>query len=203
MMMKNKMIRALGLSAVAVGLSAGTANAVVLPGNAQVVVSSAITMVETSPLDFGTIAAFGNQATPANTAILTIPSSGAAPTVGIGGAGVLGTDVNIISIIDGSPGIYSVTGAAPNTLLSVSTAGGTFLTDPSLSTTNRFALTTTGAYMTLNGSANTFTTDTDATGALTFQIGGTLATDATGLTGTLQPYFDATYTGTFNVTVTY
>ena len=203
MMMKNKMIRALGLSAVAVGLTVGSANAGVETGNAQVTVLSTITMTETAPLNFGTIAAFADDAVNTNTALLTMPADGSGSSVSFP-AGTA-ADANIVVIVEGNPGEFQVTGAAPNAVLSLTLGGEVDLTDPSGASTDEFTFLTTGYYMTLNGSGNTFTTDTDATGAMTFQVGGTIETIDTGMASAavLEPYDDATYTGTYTATITY
>jgi len=204
MMMKNKMIRALGLSAAAVGLTIGSANAGLETGNAQVVVLSTITAAETVALNFGTIAAFADDDTPTNTATLTVPADGTAPAVTFTGGSA--ADANIVVITAGVPGEFQVTGAAPNAALTLTLATPTpTLTDPSGTSTNAFTFGAVGLYMTLNGSGNTFTSDTDATGALTFQVGGTITTVDTGMTSAavLTPYDDATYTGTYTVDISY
>ncbi|MDH5258744.1 MAG: hypothetical protein OEX07_12085 [Gammaproteobacteria bacterium] len=138
MMMKNKMIRALGLSSVAaVGLNMGIANAATLEGNAQVIVLSTINLVETAPLDFGTIAAFAdNQATPLGQAVLTLPASGAATTLTWTGTATV-ANANIVEIVAGSPGIFTVAGAAPNQALTVTTADTDVMTDPSTTSATR------------------------------------------------------------------
>lgn len=197
------MIRALGLSAVAVGMSMSSANAGVETGNAQVTVLSTITMTETAALNFGTIAAFADDATNTNTALLTMPAdgTGSAVTFPAGTA----ADANIVVIVEGNPGEFQVTGAAPNAVLSLTLGGEVDLTDPSGSSTDEFTFLTDGYYMTLNGSGNTFTTDTDATGAMTFNVGGTIETIDTAMASgaVLEPYDDGTYTGTYTATITY
>ena len=197
------MIRALGLSAVAVGLTVGSANAGVETGNAQVTVLSSITMTETVPLNFGTIAAFADDAVPANTATLTMPADGSGSSVSFTGG--TAADANIVVIVEGTPGEFQVTGAAPNATLTLTLGGEVDLTDPSGASTDVFTFLTSGYYMTLNGSANTFTTDTDATGAMTFQVGGTIETIDTGMASgaVLEPYDDGTYTGTYTATISY
>jgi len=203
MMMRNKFVKALGLSTVALGLAVGSANAGTETGNAQVVVLSTITMTETAALDFGTIAAFADDATNTNVTLLTMPADGSGSSVSWP-AGDNG-DSNIVVITEGNPGSFAVTGAAPNTVLTLTLQNEVDLSDPSGTSSHEFTFLTTGVYMTLNGSGNTFTQDTDATGAMEFNVGGTIQTVDTGMTaGTvLVPYDDATYTGTYEVVVSY
>jgi len=203
MMMRNKIFRAIGLSTAAVALAVGSANAGTETGNAQVTVLSTITMAETAALDFGTIAAFADDATNTNVALLTMPADGTGSSVTwpVGN----NTQANIVVITEGNPGSFAVSGAAPNTVLTLTLSAPVDLSDPSGTSAHEFTFLTTGVYMTLNGSGNTFTQDTDATGAMEFNVGGTIQTVDTGMTSAavLTAYDDATYTGTYAVTVSY
>jgi len=198
------MIRAFGLSIVA-SASIGIANAVDITGNAQVVVLSTITASETASLSFGTIAAFGDGAVAGNTSTLTMPADGSGSSVALDAGTV--ADSNIVVIAEGNPGSFEVTGAAPNAVLTVAISGGGVdaLTDPSSATDHTFDFTPSGIYYTTNGSGNTFTSDTDATGNMVFNVGGTLTTNDTGTTiaAAGDPYDDATYTGTYTVSISY
>lgn len=199
MIMKNKMIRALGLSAVAVGLTIGSANAAdTVTASASVTVLSTINIVEGTSLSFGTIAAFGDGTAAAETATLTLPADGSAASVAYSNTAA---DANIVEIVAGTPAQFDITGAAPNTVISITLPGAaTTLTDPA-GGTNTFTVNNFTKAIVLSGTA--FTYDTDATGALSFAVGADLVTTAAGLTAAGEAYADSTYTGTYDVTVSY
>ncbi len=172
--------------------------------SASVVVNNTITMAVNAPLDFGTVAAFANDNTTAEIATMTIPADPAAAITTANGAS--GT-ARIIPLVNGSPADVSVSGAAPNYALNVSVAAATpDLTDPSGTAPNGFTMGTFTQYAYLEGNNQTFGSTTDATGALGLNIGATISTvtPAGGAAAdNAVAYTDATYTGTFEVSINY
>lgn len=177
-------------------------------GNAAVTVSNAFTLAEDSRLDFGTIRAQVSSAdgTTANVVTMTLPANGTNPTVSETTAGTgnsVSASINVITA--GTPGTFSVSGAAPNSVLNITLPASPF----NLTTTSggaSFEVTVNDAYITSGPNANrtyNASTDpliTDGTGAVTFDVGGTLSTDAA---GSATNYRDQEYTGTYTMTVTY
>lgn len=165
---------------------------------ATVVVQNAFTLTESAAMTFGTIRATADTAATA-TASLTLPADGSA------GAVTAGTpaSANIVIITAGTPASFAVSNAAPSTALtltlpasavSLTTAGGTA----------NFTVDTFVAQITSgpsNGSAYAASNlITDAAGAVTFDVGATLHTDAT---TPASDYLDGTYTGNYTVQVDY
>lgn len=187
------------------GLAAvSTAQAEEVSVDASVTVSNAIDLTVNSPLDFGTIAAFANSNTTPDLATFVMPADPAGtPTI------TDGDEARIISLIPGSPADVSVAGAAPNTVLTVTTtAADATLTDPAgiAIAPNGFTMGSFTRYAYLEGNGQTFGTTTDATGALGLNIGATLSTVTPaggGAADVKVPYGDATYTGSFEVTINY
>lgn len=172
--------------------------------DASVVVNNTINVTVDAALDFGTIAAFANDNTNAELASMIIPADPALVPSSTDGAS--GT-ARIIILSEGSPAELSVSGAAPNTALDITyTAADTAVTDPSGNATDGFTMGAFSYYATTEGNGQSFGTTTDGTGALAFNIGATLSTvtPANGAAAdNAVAYTDATYTGTFEVTVNY
>ncbi len=200
-MMKNKMTRAIGLSVFAAGFAAGSVQAAdTVTSTATVQVLSTINIVETTALSFGTIAAFGDDTVAAETATLTLPADGSATSVALSATAA---DANIVEIVAGTPATYTISGAAPNTVISITLPTTETLTDPSATSANTFTVDTWTKSIVTSGTA--FVYDTNATGDLVFNVGANLVTTAVGLTSTAvgEAYEDATYTSTYDVTVSY
>ncbi len=204
--MKNKMTRAIGLSIVAAGFAAGSVQAAdTVTGSASVVVLSAISMVETTAISFGTIAAFADGTTAGTISTLTIPADGSAQSIVDAGT------AKIVEIAAGNAATYTISGAAPNTVITITlpdevggyVLGDVLLTDPAAVSDDEFYIDNFTKSIVTSGTA--FTYDTDGTGTLVFNVGADLLTTDQGfLIGDLgAPYDDATYTGTYDVTVSY
>lgn len=199
----NKVAAGVGLVAVVVGQ--GQALAETVPASASVSVQNTFTLTQVQPLAFGTIRAVA-QADGANSATVVIsPVPSTAPA-----AASLGT-ASAQVITAGTPGQFSVAGAAPFANLNINfPATQTNLTAPASppGTPKFFIAATTGwdAYITSGPNANTAYNDsapnlqTSATGDVNFNLGATLSTDNV---ATTLPYADATYNGNFNLVVVY
>lgn len=199
-----------------VGL-APVANAESVDITASVEVSNAFDMVASQQLSFGTISAFYDDTVGDGSgnsiATLTIPAN---PNNAIATASDDDTVAKIISIVDGAPAIIEVTGAAPDTALTITTPDvattpiSVTNVDPAI--TDTFEITGLTSYATVTGgsefgtNATTTTKEftTDGTGALTFNLGATLSSvDVDGGTGGLIAYGDGTYQATIPVSVDY
>ena len=172
--------------------------------NASVTVNNTIDLTVVAPLDFGTIAAFGNSNTTLSAATLVIPADPAAAAVTTDDAS---GDARIIVLTPGAPADISVVGAAPNTLLTVAvTAADPALSDPAGIATDGFTMSGFTKYAYLEGNNQTFGSTTDATGALGMNIGATLSTIAMAggaASDATVAYGDATFTGVIEVAVNY
>lgn len=169
-------------------------------GNASVTVLNSFTLAETQALSFGTLVAFadddaGNNATDVATA--TIAASDGTVTYAAAG------NASLTEVSAGQVGIYTISGAAPNTVITITAPTSATLTDPSLTDTKQFTLGTFTTSVVTSGTPFTF--DTDSTGTMVFNLGATLTTDATGTSGSsaAEAYADATFTGTFTVQADY
>mgnify|MGYP005853790721 CR=1 FL=1 len=215
---KTKLI--VGLAA-AMGLSVmHSANAADVDITASVEVSNAFDVTASQQLSFGQISAFTEAVLTAdngtgNTATLSIPAN---PASAIAVASTDDTAAKIINIADGAPATIDVTGAAPDTALTITTPDAATTpidvtnVDPAI--TDKFAITGLTSYATLTGgsefgtnaTATTKNFTTDANGDLSFNLGATLSTveqsDAA-TAGTLVAYGDGTYQATVTVSVDY
>lgn len=171
-----------------------------LNSDATVIVNNAFTLSETAEMTFGTIRATAH-VNGINTASLTLPADGTAGAV----TAATPADANIVVINQGTPASFSITDAAPFTTLT--------LTLP----TNAITLATPGgdAEFTVDtfnaiirggqNDGDAYTTGTpnlrtDASGAVNFDVGATLHTDANSAP---SDYLDGTYTGTYQIQVDY
>ena len=203
----NKLLKISSLAALT-ALSGSYAMAETASGTASVTVSNAFTLAETTPLTFGTIRAQVSSAdgTTQNVVTMTLPANGTNPSVAETTAGTGNTtDASINIITPGTPGTFSISNAAPNSVLTITFPASAFdLTTASGGAT--FSATINDAYITSGPNANrtyNASTDpllTDGTGAVTFDVGGTLATQAGGFA---TNYRDQTYSGTYTMTVNY
>jgi len=157
--------------------------------SAQVTVQNAFSIGETTPLNLGTIAAISN-VTAGTQATLSL-NAGTGVTTVVQGSG--GSSSRILAIAPATRGQISVTNAPPSTLLTVSNPGSSYnLTNPA-APAGTPALSFTPAYAAVG-----FNYTTSATGALSINVGGTLATVASA-----NAYADGTYTGTYQIQIAY
>ncbi|CUB02498.1 DUF4402 domain-containing protein [Marinomonas fungiae] len=171
-----------------------------LNSDATVIVNNAFTLAETAEMTFGSIRATADTTNTA-TASLTLPADGSA------GAVTAGTpaDANIVVISAGTPASFAVTNAAPFTTLTL-TLPSSAITLATAGGTAEFTVDTFNAIIRggqNDGDAYTSGTPnlrTDASGAVSFDVGATLHTDAT---TPATDYLDGTYTGSYQVQVDY
>lgn len=101
----------------------------------------------------------------------------------------VGNTARLLSIVAPTPGVINVTAAPPSTALTITNGSQVSLTNPADANAPGFLFTPSAV-----GAG--FSSTTDATGALTVNVGGTLTT----VIETVNAYSDGTYTGTYGVT---
>lgn len=200
-MMKNKLSRLLTVTAVSAAVISGVSIAETGNGTASVEVKNSFLVDQTTPLSFGQIVAIASDETgAADKATLTVNSDGSTADVI-----VAGTKASIVAITPGVAGKFTVSGAAPNTVLTIGAIADFKLTDPSTTDSKDFDVTNLTTSVVTSGSP--FTYDTDASGSLVFNVGATLETDTNGTVVTASavaiPYENVTFTGTYTVSVNY
>ena len=167
--------------------------------NATATVSSSITLVETTPLDLGTLFL---PTTPANCAngdesTLTISSVGAAAVIAAGANNCANAD--FISLAPDTPGVVTVTGAAAFGTVTVTSGTPVALTHasanpalPTIEFTSVVTAPTTG---------NTITLDANGDGSIV--VGGVFTLEDSVANAALTAYADGIYTGTYDINVSY
>ena len=161
--------------------------------NVTATVSSTIALVETTALDLGTL--FMPDATCAGTgSVLTIQTDGTAASIAAGG-GACSTD-NIVSLAPDTPGIITVTGAAPFGTVTI-TSGVT--TTDLVHSSNNPALPVIEHTSSLTLPANAATLTLDANGDGDIIVGGTFSAED----NAAAAYADGVYTGTYDIDVSY
>ncbi|MBE1298830.1 MAG: hypothetical protein GJ680_02820 [Alteromonadaceae bacterium] len=187
----------LGLAVASAVFSLNISAAETVTGNASVTVLNSFTLAETQALSFGTLVAIADDLG-SNVATATIAASDGEVTYTSAG------EASLTEVSAGQVGIFTITGAAPNTEIDITTpSSAATLSDPSNSDTKDFTLNGFTTSVVTSGTAFTF--DTDSTGTLVFNLGATLTTDATlgGSSSSAVAYGDATYTGTFTIAADY
>lgn len=198
MFMKNRITRIMAISAVSL-LTVSGAHAADGAGTASVTVQGSFNVDETTPLSFGTVVAIANSNTTPDLATLKVDSDGVTADIATNGNAAI-----LTPIVAGTPATFTVSGAAPNTVLTLTTPGDFQLTDPSGTDTKAFDIS--GFEFTSITSGTAFTFDTDGTGTLVFNLGATLSTETPaggGAADVAIPYDDVTFTGTYTMTVNY
>lgn len=199
MFMKNKIAQTMAFSAASMLVVSGSALAETVTANASVTVQNSFTLVETTPLSFGTILAIANDHTTADLATLVVNPDGVTADLATGG-----TAANIVSITPGTPATFTITGAAPNSVLTITDPAAFTLTDPSATDAKDFDVDTFTKSVVTSGTP--FTYDTDATGTLVFNYGATLTTEQPAggaASDNAIAYENVTFTGTYTMTVNY
>ncbi|MCK5575037.1 MAG: hypothetical protein KAI28_04450 [Sphingomonadales bacterium] len=192
---KNALLLASALTVV----GAGSAIAETITGNASVTVQNALTLTEDVALSFGTVVAIADDLA-ANQTTLTVNADGTTTVGAVAGA------ARFIEVTAGNRGEFTVSGAAPQTNLTVTLpAAAIVLTDGAAGAvdTKQFDVDTfTKAIITAGGAG--FTDTTTDTGTFTFGVGATLSTDTLAGAATLAvPYADVNFVGTYSIEVTY
>jgi len=200
MLVKNNVFRFIIASTLTTALSfSPLATAETTLANASVVVQNSFVVAQTTPLSFGTIVAFAenNSSVTSDTASLLVNSDGVtADTI------TNGTLSKIIPVVAATVATFTVSGAAPNTLLTITLPAAFDLTDPSLTDSKDFRVSTFTTSIVTSGSP--FTYDTDGGGNMVFNMGATLTTDATlAVAVGAVAYSNVTFTNTYTMTVNY
>jgi hypothetical protein len=184
------------LSSVGALIVSGSALAENVTGNATVTIKNALAISEDQQLSFGTLAASGDGAAGV-TATYQVNVDGSTTITA-----ATPTTANIIEIVSGSAAVFSVAGAAPQTLLVVSNPPNFKLTDPSGTEPMDFDVS--GLVAEVITGDNAFDLTTDAGGNLVFGFPAELATDTDYTGGAVgAPYRDTVYTGSYSFTVNY
>lgn len=181
---------AIALSVAALAFSASNAKAEDAGTTIDATVQNAFTFTEDSALNFGTIVAISD---PSETASYVVDSGTgpAAPTT-TGGSAL------IIELTPGAAGNFSISGAAPNTALTIQLPANTTMNCGACSGSQPdFDLT---AWEDSEGGTTAVpaTTTTDGSGQASFTVGATLSTRTSA-----NPYEDGTYSAAYTVSVNY
>jgi len=194
--------KALMLASALTVVGAGAAIAETVTGDASVTVQNSLTLTQDAALSFGTLVAVADDIN-ANFATYVVGSDGTTTTPAPSG----GLFAQIIEITAGTPASFTVSGAAPQTLLTVTLPAAAIIMNDGAGgavDAKEFTVDSFEKTRTVSGGAG-FTDTTNDSGVLSFDVGATLATDKT-LSNTATaavPYADANYSGTYSITVTY
>ncbi|TMM43114.1 hypothetical protein FCS21_13365 [Colwellia ponticola] len=200
--MKNRIASTMtitSLSVAAMLFTPATVFAESITANASVTVQNSFTLAETTPLSFGTVVAIANDNTAPDLATLVVSA-----TSGTADVATQGTVASLVAISPGTPATFTVSGAAPNTVLTITDASAFQLTDPSSTDTKVFDVS--NFTKTVVTSGTPFTYDTDATGTLVFNYGATLSTSTPSggaASDNAIAYDNVTFTGTYTMQVEY
>lgn len=176
------------LAVVAFGTQDANAQSQTVNYTASVTVQNTFTVGQTTALSLGTIAAVADPTAGTQASMVL---SGNAGTTAITNPALPQTS-RILAITAATPGVIAISAAPPSTLFTVTNGSAIQLNDPASATETLFDFTPAAV-------CAGFNCTTDATGALTVNVGGTLATRQQ--TGTESGgYTDGTYTGTYSVT---
>ncbi|MEK9945649.1 MAG: hypothetical protein VW999_06660 [Alphaproteobacteria bacterium] len=180
------------LAVVAFGTQDANAQSQTVNYTASVTVQNTFTVGETTALNLGTIAAVADP-TSANTQATLVLAGNSGTSTTTNGNGT----ARILAITTATPGVLSVTAAPPSTLFTVTQGSTIQLVDPAVTGETTFDFTPAAV-------CAGFNCTTDAAGALTINVGGTLSTRAQTSGGAEDNgYSDGTYTGTYSVTLAF
>lgn len=170
--------------------------------NAGVTVQNAFTLTKDADLDFGTIRAQADTVgTNASSMVLSADPNAAqaAPTVGA-------SNTNLAILVPGAPGAFSVSGVSPFAALDIAENSGNTTISAAAAPpgTANFTVGTFTFYVTSGPNVGAYAAagdlQADASGAVSFNVGATLTTDATTPSA---DYIDGAYAGSFQIEVTY
>lgn len=185
--LQTKALAALATAGLVCAAGQASAQSETVSSNVTAVVQNNFTLVETNAINFGTVVAVADTANGGNTATLTIAANSATPTPGNNAP----AQFIIVDSTAAQNGVFDVTGAAPSTVLNISTGtladltcGACSGTPPDLTLTS---VTPANATETTSGA-----------GAVTINVGAVITTVAGG-----NQYTDGTYVGSFVLTVAY
>ena len=153
-------------------------------------VQNTFTVGETTALSLGTVAAVASVTSGTQASIVLAGNSGTT-TVTQGSGGSLS---RLLQIVAPTPGVIAISAAPPSTLFTITQGSTIQLVDPAVTGETTFNFTPAAV-------CAGFNCTTDASGALTVNVGGTLATRVQTSGGSEDNgYSDGTYTGTYSVT---
>ncbi|MFC4699870.1 hypothetical protein ACFO4O_06860 [Glaciecola siphonariae] len=187
-------------------LLSAAASAETTPGSASIIVTNAFSLVETTPIDFGNIQV-ATDVDNATTGEVTVTIPGNANPMTLANASTP-AEANGNILTQGTPGLFNITGAAPFTALTINFPAAFDLTNTTAPpSTPAFEVTLAAATTFVVGGAEdgnvydaaTPNLTTDGTGAVGFNLGGVLTTDATAT----AVYADGTYSGSYTMEVVY
>ncbi len=174
--------------------------------NVTATVDNAITLTETTPFTIGSVFIQSDQGTGTVTvATMTIDADGATSTTASSSTNTDATS-QIVALGGASTGLLSISGAAPFTAITVTPALNTNMTHssgsptvPDIEITDIDVFDATDTSVTAAAvAATTMSVTTDASGAADIIVGGTFSAEASA-----NAYEDGTYTGTYDVDVSY
>jgi hypothetical protein len=178
------------LAVVAFGSQDASAQSQTVNYTASVTVQNTFTVGETTALSLGTVAAVAHPTAGTQANIVLAGNSGAT-TITQGSGGSLS---RLLQIVAPTPGVIAISAAPPSTLFTITQGSTIQLVDPAVTGETTFDFTPAAV-------CAGFNCTTDASGALTVNVGGTLATRLQTSGGAEDNgYSDGTYTGTYSVT---
>ena len=178
------------LAVVAFGSQDASAQTQTVNYTASVTVQNTFTVGQTTALNFGSVAAVASTTAGTQANIVLAGNSGAT-TITQGTGGSLS---RLLQIVAPTPGVIAISAAPPSTLFTVTQGSTIQLVDPAVTGETTFDFTPAAV-------CAGFNCTTDAAGALTVNVGGTLATRVQTSGGSEDNgYSDGTYTGTYAVT---
>jgi hypothetical protein len=198
----NKITKILGATFILVSSNSVFAETV-SDASATVTVQNAFTLLEAIPLNFGIIRATADDTAAGDVATLTLSTAGV----------TAGSTVNLAAIAPlsgGTPGSFTVTGAAPFTDLEVTfpsndatvLVGGALPASAANFTIGLWSALVVGGLNDGDTITTAGTMQTDSAGAVAMTVGATLSTDAAAASIT-QNYQDVAYTSLYTVIVDY
>jgi hypothetical protein len=169
---------------------------------ATVTIQNAFILVETTPINFGTLRAFHDSAGGTDIASLVLTPSGTSSIVEAGVA-------KMTSLVPATPGLFSVTGAAPFTDLTVvfPVAVTNLVAVGAPGTSPDFQIASADWTGTVAGGANdgaiyaASNLQTDVNGEVALNVGTTLTTDTA--TTRTSAYIDAVYSANYSLEINY
>ena len=197
---KKTIISSVITATVAIGAYSFSAHAVDVPSKATVTVLSAFTVDETQPLSFGTLAVkkagTGETVAQGDSGKIIIKPSG---EVDVSGASVANKG-SLISIVDGTHGIFDISNAAPNASIQITGVDGhVTLAHPS-GTGGSFHVDAFNYWDLQSGFAVTTSIETNDEGLASLGLGATISLTA-GVAD--ETFTDGVYTGDYSFSLAY
>jgi hypothetical protein len=177
-------------SAFFVGISGANAQSQTVNYTASVTVRNTFTVGQTTPLNLGTIAAVADPTQASTQATLVLAGNSGTSTITNPSSG---STARLLAISAATPGVISITNAPPSTLFTITQGSTVQLDDPASATNTKFDFAPSAVCAGFNCTTN-------ASGALTVNVGGTLTTRGKDNAGESGGYSDGTYTGTYSIT---